>query len=305
MKEIQGILPALLTPFDTDETVNEKVLRDLVEFFVSAGVDGLFVNGGTGEGIKQTEEERRLVAETVIDQIKGRVVVIIHVGAITTSTAIQLAKHAEDIGADAVASIPPLFSGTDADTIEQHYRLVAEASSLPLFLYYIPNLTGIDITGQMLERLMEIPTIKGVKFSSYDLNAMREYIEIKKGRLTVLYGHEEMLLPALVMGASGGIGGAYNIMPKLFVDIYHSFKKGEMKKAQNLQYKADRVIRVLDQFTYDAVLKEAMRLIGFDCGFCKRPTRPLSTEERKELQAGLSKLAFPDEFGGYWSLRQA
>ena len=187
MLKLTGILPALLTPFDQEGNVNTGVVRDMVEFQLNAGASGFYVCGSTGEGLLLSEDERQSVAETVIDQVRGRVPVVIHVGAITTQSACALAAHAQEARADAISSIPPIYYSVGAAGVQQYYSRIAASCRLPFYVYNIPGATGINVGVTMLRDLLAtIPTLSGIKYTSYDFFEMRKIIELDGGRLNVI-----------------------------------------------------------------------------------------------------------------------
>jgi len=293
MLELSGIIPALLTPFDEDDRVNIRVLRDLVEHLLSKGVSGFYVCGGTGEGLFMDEEERRQVAETVVDQVKGRVPVVVHVGALATRTACRLAAHAEEIRADAVSAIPPIYVKMDPENVKLHYASIAAASDLPFYVYNIPGMTGVTVGAAMMRTLVdEIPTMRGMKYTAYDFFEMRKIIDLDDGRLNVLSGPDEMMVAAQAMGADGAIGTTYNLLPRLFLDAYEAFRAGDVVKARELQTAANRVISVFLEFRTISAIKEIARLNGFDCGAGRSPSRPLTDEERGRLREMLEEVDY-------------
>lgn len=293
MLKLTGIIPALLTPFDENDQVNIRVLRDLVEYLLSKGASGFYVCGGTGEGLFMTEEERRLTAETVVDQVKGRAPVVVHVGALSTRPACHLAAHAEEIRADGVSAIPPIYIKADLENVKRHYAAIASASSLPFYVYNIPGMTGVMVGASMMETLMdEIPRIRGMKYTAYDFFEMRKIAELDGGRLNVVSGPDEMMIAAQVMGADGAIGTTYNLLPRLFVDAYEALHAGDVPKAQEFQAAANRVISVFLEFKTISVIKEMARLIGYDCGAGRPPNRPLSDEEKGRLRESLEEVDY-------------
>jgi N-acetylneuraminate lyase len=305
MLKLTGIMPALLTPFDKEGEVNLTVLRDLIEFHLASGVSGFYILGSTGEGLLLSEAERRLVAETVVAQVKGRVPVVVHVGALTTRLACDLAAHAERAGADATSSIPPIYYHVGVEGVKQHYQAIAAASSLPFYIYNIPGTTGVDVTVDMVQDLMTgLPTLRGIKYTSYDFRRMRQIIELDGGSLNVMSGPDEMMVAAQAMGADGAIGTTLNILPRLFAQIYETFHAGDMATAQELQAKVNWVINLFLQLPTLSAVKEIMRLIGFDCGSARRPNLPLTTEQQGWLREGLEEIGFfqfaavPGRMGG-------
>lgn len=284
-----GVIPALLTPLSDQDLVDTGALRDLVEFLLSRGVAGFYTCGSTGEGLLMTEEERCQVVDTVIDQVRGRVPVIVHVGAPATSVSERLARHAREAGADAVASIPPIYYAVGRVEIETHYRRIAEACGLPLYLYNIPNATQVSLEGRLIYDLAKSGIARGLKYTSYDLLNFREVIEFCGNTINVLAGPDEMLLPFLVMGAHGGIGTTYNLVPELFVDLYAAWAAGHLEKAQQIQYQVDRIILVIRKFGVIPAVKAALRLRGLDCGGPRAPLLPLSPEAMEQLDDELEQ----------------
>lgn len=296
-KLLTGIIPAILTPFDAEGVVNTEIARELVEFQLAQGASGFYVCGGAGEGVLLTEAERRLMAETIIDQVKGRVPVIIHVGAITTAEAARLAAHAKQVGADGFSSVPPFYFRVGFQGIKRHYAELARASDLPMYVYNTPSATGVNVTPAMFKEMCEeIPTIAGIKYCPYNLFEMRQILdlEIRGQQPNVLTGPDELMVAAQAMGAHGGIGLSYNLLTKLFVDAYGAFHAGEVKKATELQAKANRVIVVLLSLGIGAVptLKEMMKMIGFDCGSGRPPNPPVTEEQLEQLKADLEEAGF-------------
>jgi N-acetylneuraminate lyase len=295
---LTGIMPALLTPFDAEDNVNTAMARELVEFQLTQDITGFYVCGGTGEGILQTEAERRLMAETVVDQVKGRVPVIVHIGAITTAAAARLAAHAKEAGADGISSVPPFYFNVGFQGIKEHYAEIAAASDLPIYIYNVPGATGVNVTPAMFKEMCEeIPTIAGMKFTSYNFFEMRQIIdlEIRGKKLNIVSGPDELMVAAQAMGAHGAIGTFYNVIPKLFADAYSAFRAGDVKKATELQALANKVIGAY--FTIGggiSAVKAMMKMIGFDCGSGRRPNPPLSAEKTEKLKTALTEIGFFD-----------
>jgi len=287
-----GILPALMTPFDPTGKVSEEMLCRMVSHYVGIGVNGLYVCGGTGEGVLLTVAERKHVAEIVVREACHRVPVIIHVGAVSTQDAVELAAHAERTGAEAVASVPPFFYRGSTEAIFQHYAAIAGRCGLPLLLYNIPTLTGVTVTPHMMTRFMEIPTVIGMKFSSSDLFQMYQILELDHGRLNVLSGIDEIFLAALAMGSHGSIGLTLNFMPKLFAQIFRAFCSGQIEEAQRAQFLACQFIGVLVRYPVISAAKEIMRWKDFDCGQARGPLEILTEEQKSGLRSDLEALHF-------------
>lgn len=282
---IRGILPALLTPMDGEgASVNHAALRRLVEFHIQSGVSGFFVCGGTGEGLLLAPAEREAVLETVVDAAGGRAKLIAHVGALDTGTAQRLAAHAAGLGVDAVAAVPPVYFRVDDDALLEHYRLIGEAAGgAPVYVYNIPSATGVEITARTMARLVSLPAVRGIKYSSYNLYDMRNIVELAPGEISVLSGFDEICLAGLCMGAHGAIGSTYNVLPATFAALYRAVRAGDLAEAQELQFRANRVIKALLTVPLIAGLKAVLASWGYDCGAPRRPQRPLAAGERERL----------------------
>lgn len=291
MPDFRGIYCAILTPFDADENLDLKALDRLNDFLFDAGVDGLYVNGSTGEGVFMTPEERMTVAERCVKCARGRGAVIVHVGAMTTRESCRLAAHAEKIGADAVSSVPPMYFRYGPAEVKAHYVDIAAACGLPLFAYHIPGLVPFAMSAEFMGELMKIPTMRGLKFTDMDLYAERKMIAANEAAgITVFHGMDEVFLAGLMMGAHAGIGGTYNMQPRSIVGIYKAFKRGDYAEATRLQYRVTAYIPPLQKFSTLPALRLVMKWKGVDVGRCRRPLRPLSDDEGKRLRKMLDDL---------------
>lgn len=298
MKNIQftGIIPALVTPLKEDETIHEETARRLMNWQMDQGVDGFYLCGGTGEGPVVQPEERMKLAEIAREETgaRGRKL-IVHVGCVDLKSAVKLARHAGKIGADGISSVPPFFFHYGEEEIRQYYTALAEAAEIPLIMYASP-LSGVNITWDMVERLLNVPYMAGVKWTSYDYYTMRRIKELNGGNINVLNGPDETLLCGLTMGADGGVGATYNIMPKLYCRLYEAFKDGRMEEAQDLQYRADRMIHILIRYGVVPSVKEILKRMGYDCGYCVYPTKRLGEEEVRKLYQELDEIHFEEEY---------
>jgi N-acetylneuraminate lyase len=285
-----GVFPALLTPLTDQDQVDTAALCELTEFLLGHGVDGFYLCGSTGEGLLLTEQERCLVTETVVDQVRGRAQVVAHVGALATATSERLARHACEAGAAAVASIPPFYYAVGRAGIESHYRRIAQAAGLPLYLYNIPSATQVSLDVHLIRELLQDGVVCGLKYTSYDQLGFREIVELCGNDLNLLAGPDEMLLPFLLMGAHGGIGTTYNLVPELLVELYAAWAEGDVEKAQQAQYQIDRIILAVRSYGVIPAIKAAMRLRGIDCGPPRAPLVPLTAEQMEQLEADLAAL---------------
>ncbi|NLC55796.1 MAG: N-acetylneuraminate lyase [Armatimonadetes bacterium] len=291
--KLGGIYPALLTPFDTDGRLNEAAVPPLIEHLLEAGVDGFYVGGSTGEGLLMHLEERRRLTEAVVDAARGAARVIVHVGAPATADAVALAEHAARAGADAVSTLPPLFFRVGEDAVVEHYRRVA-AAGLPLLAYHIPALTGQRVTPELMRRLAEVPGFAGLKFTDNDFYTMRHLIDDTAGRWTIFNGSDEILLCGLVMGADGGIGSTYNLMPQAFVSLFRAFRAGDLATAQEMQFRITRAVRAIIALPGIGALKAAMAARGLDLGTPRLPLPAVPLETGRQLAATVERLLNED-----------
>jgi len=288
--KFQGIFPALITPFTREGKVSLEELLEVALFHIERRVNGFFVCGTVGEGPMMSIKQRKLVAEKIIKEVSDRVLVIVHAGTTNTEETVELAKHAEKSGADAVGVVSPYYFKPDLDGIIEHYRVVSESVKIPVFIYNIPHLTGFNLTPQIVTKICELPNIIGVKDSSRDLIQIREIMETATKKITVINGSDSLTLAALVMGVDGQISGMANVAPELFVGLYKAYKEGNYAKALKLQKDINSVIRALSGFPPIAPIKAALELRGIRAGLPKRPLRPLKPDEIDKLKEQLTAL---------------
>jgi N-acetylneuraminate lyase len=274
----QGILPAVVTPFDENETFAERPYEALLARVFDAGSHGIYVCGQTGEGLLQTVEGRKRVAEASVCLTPPGKQVIVHVGAHRTADAIELARHASGLGVTAVSSLPPLGPYSFAE-VRAYYQAIAAAAEVPVLVYYFPDLfPSVRDTEQILD-LLTIPNVAGLKFTDFDLYRMRI---VKQTGAVLFNGRDEVLAAGLMMGAGGGIGTFYNIMPEWFVDVYERSLRQDWAGAREVQDRINAVIRVVLRFPLFPAIKEVLRCMGIDCGPCIRPRQGLLTPAQSD-----------------------
>ena len=281
-KKLKGIMPALMTAFDTaTESISKENTAALVKKLKSAGVHGFYVGGSSGEMVLCSVKERMELLETVMEA-SGDLTVIAHTGAMSTADAILLSRHAESSGADAISSVTPLYYKYSFREIKHYYSRLCEAVSVPVIIYNIPALTGTALDFGQLSELLSIDGVGGMKFTSSDfflLNRLKQEFPDK-----VFYnGCDEMLLSGLSAGADGGIGTTYNFMPEMFLSIYELFNNGRMKEANAVQSMANKIIaEVVSRGTLSAS-KQMINFSGLDYGVCREPLLPLDETAKNEL----------------------
>ena len=275
MKDItkyQGIIPAFYACYDDNGNISPERVREMTRWLISQGVKGLYVGGSSGECIYQSKEERKLLLENVMAEAKGQITVIAHIACNNTADSCELAAHAEFLGVDAIAAIPPIYFKLPPHAIAKYWNdMSAAAPNTDFIIYNIPQLAGVSLTVPLLQEMLKNPRVIGVKNSSMPTQDIQMWID--EGAL-VFNGPDEQLISGLVMGAVGGIGGTYSVMPKLYVELYRCVKAGEMAKALEIQNDCCRIIYKLcsGHGNMYAMIKETLRKLGCpNCGSVRAP----------------------------------
>jgi 4-hydroxy-tetrahydrodipicolinate synthase/2-dehydro-3-deoxy-phosphogluconate/2-dehydro-3-deoxy-6-phosphogalactonate aldolase len=283
---IQGILPALLTPYDASGNVNLEEIKKHLDFLIERGVNGIFALGTNGEFLLLTPDEKRKVIQTVVEHVHGRVPVVVGVGSPGTRETIELARFAANAGADALSVITPFYYPWRREGILAHYLNIAEAVDHPLFIYHIPHLSGSKLTVELLAELAEIPQIQGIKDSSRDLTWFYRAVEAVP-RWTFLMGTDALIYPSLLLGAKGAVSAIANAFPELLVSLYNAVVEDDLKRAKGMQDKVLQIRAIFEQFPYLAGIKAAAELRGLAGGAPRLPLIGLNEGDRADLQARL------------------
>ena len=279
MKDIskyQGIIPAFYACYDAEGEINPEAVRALTRWFVEKGVKGLYVGGSSGECIYQSKEERKVVLENVMAEAKGKLTVIAHVACNNTADSQELAAHAESLGVDAIASIPPIYFHLPPYAIAKYWNDISDAAPNTNFIIYnIPQLAGVALSVPLLKEMLKNPRCIGVKNSSMPTQDIQMWRD--EGAI-VFNGPDEQLISGLVMGATGGIGGTYGAMPELYLKLYECVKEGRLDTALEIQNDCCRIIYKLcsGHGNMYAMIKEVLRKMGCpDCGSVRAPLAEL------------------------------
>jgi len=276
-----GVSPAMATPLQPDSyRVNSDVIADLVEFLIDKGVKGLFAGGTTGEGIVLDCEERKKLHEVTISTVSGRVPVLVHVGAMRTDTAVDLARHAASAGADAIVAVTPYFYGMHDAGLAAYYEAIAAAvPDVPLFAYDIPQLAMNGISPKLASRLTEtVPSFAGCKSSDPDIQAMRRLLDALPENRIFLAGNETAALGTLALGADGLISGLSTAIPEPFVALTHSFAVGDMAKARDMQRLINQLLSLIPAGERLGAIKSVLNARGIAVGMTG-PTLPYPNRE--------------------------
>ena len=280
IKKYEGIIPAFYACYDAEGNISTDAVRALTRYFIEKGVQGLYVGGSSGECIYQSVAERKLVLEHVMAEAKGKLTVIAHVACNNTADSQELARHAESLGVDAIASIPPIYFKLPPHAIAKYWNdMSAAAPNTDFIIYNIPQLAGVSLTVPLLKEMLKNPRVIGVKNSSMPTQDIQMWAD--EGAI-VFNGPDEQLISGLVMGATGGIGGTYGAMPQLYVELYRCVKAGEMEKALKIQNDCCRIIYKMcsTKGNMYGVIKEILRINeGIDCGSVRLPLAELVEED--------------------------
>ena len=300
MKDIakyQGIIPAFYACYDAEGKINPEGVRALTRWFVEKGVKGLYVGGSSGECIYQSKEERKVVLENVMAEAKGKLTVIAHVACNNTTDSQELAAHAESLGVDAIASIPPIYFHLPPYAIAKYWNdISAAAPNTDFIIYNIPQLAGVALNVPLLKEMLKNPRCIGVKNSSMPTQDIQMWRD--EGAI-VFNGPDEQLISGLVMGATGGIGGTYGAMPELYIKLYECVKSGDLATALEIQNDCCRIIYKLcsGHGNMYGMIKEVLRKMGCpDCGSVRAPLAelidsdyPIADECVAMIQAAIAK----------------
>ncbi|WP_210604258.1 dihydrodipicolinate synthase family protein [Brevibacterium oceani] len=285
MSSISGILAAIATPFDEDENLVESALRAHVRRQLEAGVHGIFALGTNGEFYAQTPTERAEAARIVIDEVSGRVPVVIGAGAATTKETIAIAAEAAAAGADALSIITPYFAAASQVEIENHFRAVANSVDVPVIVYNIPARTGNAVAPATLEKLAEVENITAVKDSSGNFDTILQYLErTDRETFDVISGNDSLILWTLLAGGAGGISGIANIYPRTMASIYDLFLSGDMDAARTAQDSIRPIRNCLALGNPNTVVKHAANARGFGLGPARAPFNALSVEAKGQVE---------------------
>lgn len=280
MNSLKGIFPALVTPFDKDGKIDAKAIERLTEFHLKNGVDGFYIGGSSGEGFLLNLEERKYVIDAVMSAVSGRATVISHVGALSTNDAVILADYSSKKGADAISSVPPFYYKYSFKEIKKYYTDIVAASSIPMIIYHIPNLTGVSFAAENIRELFENDGIIGMKYTSTDFFILQSLISSYPEKL-FYNGFDEDLIAGFAVGAHGGIGTTYNFMSDKFVKIHKLCKENNFDEARKVQDTVNKVVSVLLEVGVIPGTKEILSQLGLAENICRAPFISLEDDAKR------------------------
>lgn len=287
LEKYKGIIPAFYACYNEDGCVSAEQTKKFTQYLIDKGVKGLYVCGSSGECIYQSKEERKLILENVMQAAKGKITIIAHVGCNNTADSAELAAHAESLGVDAIASIPPIYFHLPDYAIAEYWNDISKAApNTDFIIYNIPQLAGVALSVPLYKEMLKNPNVIGVKNSSMAVQDIQMFKDVKGDDSIVFNGPDEQLISGLAIGADGGIGGTYAVMPELYLRIKELADKGEIKKAREIQNTADRIIYEMCSCRGNlyAVMKEILKSKGLNLGGVRKPLAAVTEEDRPQIE---------------------
>ncbi|NLK62101.1 MAG: 4-hydroxy-tetrahydrodipicolinate synthase [Fusobacteria bacterium] len=286
----EGSYVALVTPFKENGCIDEEKLRELVNFHIENGTNGISPCGTTGESPTLSHEEHKRIIEIVVDEVKGRIQVIAGAGSNSTKEAIEFTKHAKEVGADAVLSIGPYYNKPGQRGYIEHFKAIANAVNIPIMLYNVPGRTAQNMTPETIYELSKIDNIKGVKEASGSLEQVCEILNLCEDKIDVISGDDPLLLPMLSVGAKGIVSVTANILPREVSNIIKYFNEGDIASAQKIHQKLFKLNQNMFIETNPVPVKAVMEMLGKINGAVRLPLVGISDESKNTLQNILKKL---------------
>lgn len=296
MKHFLGLMAAPFTPFDADGNVNQTIIPAYVDKLVSDGLKGIFVCGSNGEGPNMTVEERMRTAKAFTEAAASRLKVFVHVGHSSIKESRKLASHAESINADAISCVSAFYfkPGSEEELAEALAEIASAAPGLPFYYYHIPHLTGVDMDLPLFLEISseKIPNLAGIKYTASTLWEYQLCRHHSNGKFDILYGMDEMLLPALAVGAQGFIGSTYNFAAPLYLEVMQNFHDLNLEEARNKMLYLAEVVTIITRLPSITAQKAIMKRLGLDLGPSRRPLVTLSNAQEAELLSKLDEVRF-------------
>lgn len=287
-----GVIPAFYACYDDTGNISPERIEKLAEFYLDKGVKGLYVGGSSGECIYQSVAERKLVLETVVDTVGVDMTIIAHIACPSTRESVELAKHAASLdGVDALAAIPPYYFALPENAIKDYWGAMIEATDLDFFIYNIPQNTQYSLSTELYKEMLNYSQVKGVKNSSMPVEDIYKFRNARSQDTVIFNGPDEQFLAGRVMGASGGIGGTYGVMPELFLKLDQTIREENITLAREIQYDINRIISALTNGNGHmyAMIKAILNLKGINIGGVRSPL-PQVTEKDQEAIVRTSEL---------------
>lgn len=283
-----GVMPALVTPLTDEGKLNREVLEKLINDLIDQGADGFYIGGATGEGIILDVDVHKELTTESIKIVNHRVPCIVHIARMNYNEMVDLAKHAEAAGADAISAIPPLFYQYDHQAIYNYYEGLSNAINIPIMIYNNPN-TGVTFTAEQVANLYNIKNVTAIKWTNYEFYQVMLISELTKGEFNIISGPDEMLLCGLVAGADGCIGTTYNFLMPEIRAVYDNFRAGKIEEARKAQALVSNIVDVLCRYNVVLTTKVILEAKGYDVNHPLYPMHDYSAEEKAKILDELQK----------------
>ena len=294
LDKYKGVIPAFYACYDDKGNISPQRVRDLTKYFIEKGVKGVYVNGSSGECIYQSVEDKKIVLENVMKEAQGKLTVIAHVACNNTKDSMELAAHAESLGVDAIAAIPPIYFRLPEYAIAEYWNDISSAApNTDFVIYNIPQLAGVALTPSLFAEMRKNPNVIGVKNSSMPVQDIQIFKQDGGEDYIIFNGPDEQFISGRLIGAEAGIGGTYGVMPELFLKMDEHFKNGDLEKARKIQYDINAIIYKMVSghgnmyAVIKAILKENENL---DLGSVRKPLPALVGEDEKIVKEAASMI---------------
>ena len=296
MNKIKGLIAATFAAYKEDGSINLEMIPAIVDKMIMDGLTGVFICGTNGEGPNLTIEERMQIAEAYVKAADQRLLVLVHVGHSSIAECRKLAKHAEQIGADAISSVAAFYfkPSTVKNLVDSMAEIAAAAPNTPFYYYNIPTLTGVamDMIDFLAQAEVAIPTLAGIKYTASTLHEYQACLNYKEGKFDILFGFDEMLLPALAVGAKGAIGSTYTFAAPLYLKVMELYQEGKLEEAAALQLHSVNMVRCLVKYPPIPAQRAIMKVQGFELGNCRLPLVPLTSDDEVNFKQSLEEIDF-------------
>lgn len=296
MNKITGLIAATFAAYNEDGSINLAIIPAIVDKMIHDGLSGVFICGTNGEGPNLTIQERMDIAEAYVKAANKRILVLVHVGHSSIAECRKLATHAEQIGADAISSVAAFYFKPNGikNLVESMAEIASAAPNTPFYYYNIPTLTGValDMVDFLEQAEKAIPTLAGIKYTASTLHEYQACLNYKNGKFDILFGYDEMLLPALAVGAKGAIGSTYTFAAPLYLKVMQLYQEGKAEEAAAMQLNSVNMVRCLVKYPPIPAQRAIMKMEGLELGKCRLPLVPLSEAEEAQFKASLEAIDF-------------
>ena len=289
-RKFHGIVPPAVTIFNADGEIEREKTKRFIQHLIDEGVHGIFIAGSTGEAPLMSSEQRKEIIDVSVEATGGKVPLFAGTGNHGTRVTVELSRYAEKAGADAVVAYLPHYPGPTQEGLYEHYKAIAQAVNIPVFIYNCVQQYGVEIEPETVARLAGDGYIHGIKDSTADIDHIAEVIRLVGDKITVFEGLETKVLPALCLGAHGSICTIGNIIPAEMVEIYNLFHEGKLEEAREKQLAMRGLFNVLTRSVEVQVVKEALNILGYDVGDCLMPACKIPPEIKERLREELRKM---------------